>query len=107
MSYKIGLLAQGGRNAQGVPLGLVNYMCYNRMQVQDNTHRWQGEHSLTRHLVVDPPRKRVGTAIKRGIYGERGWASAILWRALSLTPQEATVIRGFVTINRLDWRKNQ
>ena len=98
--YKLHSLNQGGTNVQGVPMGLVNWMCYNRAQTR--THQQQTE--TVPELVVVAPRRRRGQRRIRKLYGTPAWLSAVLWADLALTLQGAARLRGFLTINELDWR---
>ena len=94
MSYKLHKLASGGLNAQGVPMGLVNYMCMNRNQKVSNRHDgvWVPE------VRVRPPRFRHLDMQARG--------APILWADLSLTRRDKPPIRGFLTINRFEWERH-
>ncbi len=92
MTYKLHKLNQGGVNAQGVPLGLVNYMCLNRRASMPRRKR------CTYELTEVPNLSRYS--------GVDIWRSPVLWADLALTQRGKFGGQGFVTINRFEWRRH-
>ncbi len=85
--YKLHSLSTGSTNTQGVPLGLVNWMCLNRIQgpvIESEPIQ-----------IAGPPDLTFGYQL-----------SVILWADLALTIRGVSGMKGFLTINALDWRRH-
>lgn len=91
MSYKLHKLAESGLNVQGVPMGLVNWMCLNRSKTAplglDRT-------DITLIPVCDASRI------------SSGFVSPVLWADLALSRPRTFGNRGFLTINLYNWRRH-
>jgi hypothetical protein len=75
-------LAQGGRNSQGVPIGLVNYMNLNRSQ----------------HMPEEP-------LLHYDTEGGTEPLIEVVWNQLALSrPEEPNRVRGFFTMYLDTWR---
>ena len=109
MTYKLHKLNQGGTNAQGVPLGLVNWMCLNRLRTP--RHNLQST-SLAEILpVLELGKRRLRKELRRKgdirhPAAQPGRFALLLWADLALTKRDEFKNQGFVTINAFEWRRH-
>lgn len=100
MSYKLAELCKPGLNAQGVPMGLVNYMLHNRCDITRliGEARASNSRPIAIQQTIPPQRTR---------HAHTTWRSAIMWKGLSLTRANNFAARGFLDITYRDWQNHK
>ncbi len=105
--YKLHKLNQGGTNAQGVPLGLVNWMCLNRLQTMPKRDKLHDEHfnaATDAPGVLSRPQRRL-RAREPAMF--RSWYQHyVLWADLALARRDEFKNPGLATFNVRAWRRH-
>ncbi len=103
MSWKLQKLVEPGLNVQGVPMGLVNYMCLNRTKTLP---RYRDSAELVSAPRACTPGQRRMREREPDWLTHSGFGSPILWADLALARPGVFEAARFLTINWFDWRRH-
>ncbi|KKN65463.1 hypothetical protein LCGC14_0481830 [marine sediment metagenome] len=108
MTYKLHKLNQNGTNAQGVPLGLVNWMCLNRLHTMPKRDKLRDKHFTVpteAPKVLSIPQRRLREREPAMFY--KMYHYYMLWADLALAKRGEFKNEGLITFNTREWRRHQ